>query len=112
MGMMSTFLGEKMVPSKRRARLFRTWGAGIGMLPVGGQAIWGNKTWAPDDTDEMQAKNLTFGYKSPSKKPLKIAPLHLEPPKELQARVLFLSGDFTLASGHISEKASRWLDMS
>lgn len=61
MGMMSTFLGEKMVPSKRRARLFRTWGAGIGMLPVGGQAIWGNQTWAPDDTDEMRAKNLTFG---------------------------------------------------
>ncbi len=61
MGMMSTFLGEKMVPSRRRARLFRSWGAGIGMLPVGGQAIWGNQTWAPDDTDEMHAKNLTFG---------------------------------------------------
>lgn len=61
MGMMSTFLGEKMVPSKRRARLFRTWGAGIGMLPVGGQAIWGNQSWAPDDTDEMHDKNLTFG---------------------------------------------------
>lgn len=61
MGMMSTFLGEKMVPAKRRAALFRTWGAGIGMLPVGGQAIWGNKTWAPDDTEEMKARNQSYG---------------------------------------------------
>ena len=61
MGFMSQFLGNKLVPATRRAALFRTWGAGIGMLPVGGPAIWGNKSWAPDDTDEMREKNETFG---------------------------------------------------
>jgi len=61
MGMMGTFLCEKLVPSKKRAALFRTWGAGIGMLPVGGSAIWGNESWAPDDTDELRAENRTYG---------------------------------------------------
>lgn len=61
MGLMSQFLGEKLVPARRRAAMFRTWGAGIGMLPVGGPAIWGNSSWAPDDTPEMAARNQTFG---------------------------------------------------
>lgn len=62
MGLISKFLGEKLVPARRRAALFRTWGAGIGMLPVGGDAVWGNISWAPDDTEEMRANNYTFGY--------------------------------------------------
>lgn len=47
-------------------KLFRTWGSGIGMLPSGGTAAWGNATWAPDDTPEMIARNLTYGCANPS----------------------------------------------
>jgi len=28
------------------------------MLPIGGNAVWGNSTWAPDDTP---GQNVTFG---------------------------------------------------
>ena len=43
-------------------KLFRTWGSGLGMLPIGGPAVWGNSTWAPDDTEEMKKNNQTYGY--------------------------------------------------
>lgn len=33
----------------------------MGMLPVGGPDIWGNTTWAPDDTPEMTKQNVSFG---------------------------------------------------
>ena len=42
-------------------KLFRTWGSGLGMLPIGGPAVWGNSTWAPDDTEEMKENNQTYG---------------------------------------------------
>ena len=50
-----------MMPRNERVRLFRTWGAGIGMLPSGGPAFWGNVTHAPDDTPEMQEQGVSYG---------------------------------------------------
>jgi len=49
------------MPRQARARLFRTWGSLLAMNPVGGPKIWGNGTWAPDDSPEMAASNLTYG---------------------------------------------------
>ena len=34
------------------------------MLPIGGEAIWGNSTWAPDDTPELIEFNHTHGFVS------------------------------------------------
>ena len=62
MGLVGDFLSDKFVPRDERVRLFRTWGSGLGMLPIGGTAAWGNATWAPDDTPEMTERNLTHGY--------------------------------------------------
>lgn len=32
------------------------------MLPVGGTAVWGNASWAPDDTPDMRAAGRTYGW--------------------------------------------------
>lgn len=61
MGLVGDFLSDKFVPRDERVRLFRTWGSGLGMLPIGGTAAWGNATWAPDDTPEMVERSLTYG---------------------------------------------------
>lgn len=50
------------MPQNARVKLFRTWGSGIGMLPAGGPRIWGNATWAPDDTPDMVKANVTYGW--------------------------------------------------
>ena len=57
----ATMMTDAAIPRNERVRLFRTWGAGVGMLPVGGPDIWGNTTWAPDDTEDMRDTNATYG---------------------------------------------------
>ncbi|KAK9822390.1 hypothetical protein WJX81_007759 [Elliptochloris bilobata] len=61
LGLIGAYLSDNFVPRNQRVKLFRTWGSGIGMLPAGGTAAWGNATWAPDDTPDMAARNLTYG---------------------------------------------------
>ncbi len=61
LGLIGAYLSDNFVPRNQRVRLFRTWGSGIGMLPAGGTAAWGNTSWAPDDTPQMAAHNLTYG---------------------------------------------------
>ena len=59
---MSAVMTERLMPRNTRANLFRSWGSLIGMLPVGGPNIWGNTTWAPDDSPAMAKRNETHGY--------------------------------------------------
>ena len=66
LGLIGAYLSDNFVPRNQRVKLFRTWGSGIGMLPSGGTAAWGNATWAPDDTPEMIARNITYGCLSRS----------------------------------------------
>ena len=61
LGLIGAFLSDSLVPRNVRVKLFRTWGSGLGMLPIGGPAVWGNTTWAPDDTEEMKKNNQTYG---------------------------------------------------
>ena len=61
LGLIGAYLSDNFVPRNQRVRLFRTWGSGIGMLPAGGTAAWGNASWAPDDTPQMAEHNLTYG---------------------------------------------------
>ena len=61
LGSLSGVMTERWMPRAIRAKLFRTWGSLIGMLPVGGPAIWGNATWAPDDTKVMKENPLSHG---------------------------------------------------
>ncbi|KAI9052391.1 hypothetical protein LZ554_003739 [Drepanopeziza brunnea f. sp. 'monogermtubi'] len=41
---------EKFLSREERAELFRAMPGISSMLPIGGDAVWGNMTWAPDDT--------------------------------------------------------------
>eukprot|EP00198_Chlamydomonas_reinhardtii_P010411 XP_001699748.1 lecithin:cholesterol acyltransferase [Chlamydomonas reinhardtii] len=61
LGALAGFLTSNMVPRAARTRVWRSWGASYAMLPVGGPGVWGNASWAPDDTPEMRANRRTFG---------------------------------------------------
>lgn len=47
----AAYLLEKFFSRRERAKLFRTWAGGASMLIKGGEDIWGNSTWAPDDEE-------------------------------------------------------------
>lgn len=49
---------EKFLSKDERAELFRAMPGISSMLPLGGDAVWGNATWAPDD---QPGQNGTFG---------------------------------------------------
>ena len=45
-----SYLLERFFSSQERAALFRTWAGSASLIIKGGDAIWGNSTFAPDDT--------------------------------------------------------------
>ncbi|KAE8270998.1 hypothetical protein A4X09_0g1314 [Tilletia walkeri] len=45
------YLLEKFFSRQERAKLFRSWAGSACMMIKGGETIWGNETWAPDDID-------------------------------------------------------------
>ena len=49
---------EKFLSREERAEIFRAMPGISSMLPIGGDAVWGNSTWAPDD---LPGQNVTFG---------------------------------------------------
>ncbi|KAF8866329.1 LACT-domain-containing protein [Acephala macrosclerotiorum] len=49
---------EKFLGRDERAEIFRAMPGISSMLPMGGNAVWGNSTWAPDDLPDQ---NVTFG---------------------------------------------------
>ncbi|KAH8819712.1 Lecithin:cholesterol acyltransferase [Xylogone sp. PMI_703] len=49
---------EKFLSRAERAELFRAMPGMSSMLPIGGEAVWGNSTWAPDD---LPGQNTSFG---------------------------------------------------
>ncbi|KAK5070529.1 phospholipid:diacylglycerol acyltransferase [Lithohypha guttulata] len=49
---------EKFLSKEDRAEIFRAMPGLSSMLPKGGEAVWGNATWAPDD---LYANNFTYG---------------------------------------------------
>lgn len=49
---------EKFLSRHERAEIFRAMPGISSMLPIGGNAVWGNNTWAPDDRPGQTA---TFG---------------------------------------------------
>ncbi|CAG8971371.1 hypothetical protein HYALB_00006920 [Hymenoscyphus albidus] len=49
---------EKFLSREERAELFRAMPGISSMLPIGGNAVWGNSTWAPDD---LPGQALSFG---------------------------------------------------
>lgn len=59
---MSSYLTANLVPRALRTRVVRSWGSSYAMVPVGGQRVWGNGTWAPDDSKEMVAAGRTYGW--------------------------------------------------
>lgn len=49
---------EKFLSREERAELFRAMPGISSMLPIGGNAVWGNATWAPDDAP---GQNVSYG---------------------------------------------------
>lgn len=49
---------EKFLSKEERAEIFRSMPGLSSMLPIGGEAVWGNLTWAPDD---LPGQNFSFG---------------------------------------------------
>lgn len=49
---------EQFLSRQERADIFRHMPGISAMLPIGGEAVWGNATWAPDD---KPGQNFTFG---------------------------------------------------
>ncbi|EON63912.1 phospholipid:diacylglycerol acyltransferase [Coniosporium apollinis CBS 100218] len=49
---------EKFLSRSERADIFRAMPGISSMLPIGGDAVWGNRTWAPDDTP---GQNVSYG---------------------------------------------------
>ncbi|KAG4304585.1 hypothetical protein PORY_001978 [Pneumocystis oryctolagi] len=52
---------ERFFSRTERAQLFRSLPGLASMLPKGENIIWGNMTWAPDDTRTPNMQNLSFG---------------------------------------------------
>ncbi|KAI9850625.1 MAG: hypothetical protein M1838_005339 [Thelocarpon superellum] len=51
---------ERFLSREERVELFRAMPGISSMLPKGGNAVWGNKTWAPDDRDGNAVSFGTF----------------------------------------------------
>ena len=51
---------EKFLSKAERAEIFRAMPGISSMLPLGGNAVWGNKTWAPDDQENQTVSFGTF----------------------------------------------------
>ena len=51
---------EKFLGKDERCEIFRTMPGASSLLPKGGNAVWGNKTWAPDDKPEQKVSYGTF----------------------------------------------------
>lgn len=49
---------EKFLSREERAEIFRAMPGISSMLPMGGNAVWGNATWAPDD---LPGQNVSYG---------------------------------------------------
>ena len=46
---------DKFLSRSERAEIFRAMPGISSMLPIGGESIWGNETWAPDDEPDQHA---------------------------------------------------------
>lgn len=49
---------ERFLSREERAELFRAMPGISSMLPIGGNTVWGNSTWAPDD---LPGQNVSYG---------------------------------------------------
>jgi phospholipid:diacylglycerol acyltransferase len=51
---------ERFLSRAERAEIFRAMPGMSSMLPIGGDAVWGNMTWAPDDLPDQPVSFGTF----------------------------------------------------
>ncbi|MEW5299264.1 MAG: hypothetical protein WDW36_002297 [Sanguina aurantia] len=62
LGALAGYMTDTFLSRQSRARLFRTWGSLMAMLPSGGPAVWGSpERGAADDDEHVKAGNRTFG---------------------------------------------------
>jgi phospholipid:diacylglycerol acyltransferase len=64
----AAYLLERFFSRRERAKLFRTWAGSASMLIKGGNAVWGNETWAPDDepdTPDGLSHGKLYSFKLP-----------------------------------------------
>ena len=51
---------EKFLSKQERAEIFRAMPGISSMLPIGGDTVWGNSTWAPDDKPDQEVSYGAF----------------------------------------------------
>jgi hypothetical protein len=61
MGQVTNMMAEFHFTRAQRLSLLKSWGGGMGMLPIGGARFWGTASWAPDDTQELRQAGKTYG---------------------------------------------------
>lgn len=61
-GGLGAYATDSVLPPRNRTSLFRSWGAMMSMLPVGGRAVWGDERGAPDDTRALREAGRTHGW--------------------------------------------------
>lgn len=58
---LAAYFTDTVMPRQARTKVWRSWGASMAMLPVGGPEVWGNSTWAPDDDEKIKSSGRTRG---------------------------------------------------
>lgn len=65
---------DQFLSKRERAELFRAMPGISSMMPKGGEAVWGNSTWAPDDLPGQRAHGFTLGNMVNFRQPPSLAP--------------------------------------
>lgn len=60
-GGLGSYATDSMLPPLNRTALFRSWPSMMSLLPVGGTAVWGSASGAPDDVPAILEAGRTYG---------------------------------------------------
>ncbi|TQS35072.1 hypothetical protein Golomagni_04518 [Golovinomyces magnicellulatus] len=63
---------EKFLSKVERAEIFRAMPGISSMLPMGGNAVWGNSTWAPDEPDQIFRYGQALKFRQPGSRNLTV----------------------------------------
>lgn len=107
----AAYLLEKFFSRKERARLFRTWAGSASMLIKGGNAVWGNHTWAPDDdADATESHGTFYAFRKPEGKSVHLgAGDAAESRQEGGQAIHHTSSHLSLQSNLSADDALTWL---
>lgn len=95
---------EKFLARHERADIFRAMPGISSMLPIGGDAVWGNATWAPDD---LPGQRTSFGQTLSFSPAAAAAAGHSETQQQHLARNMSLDQSLTYLFDHADPRYGR-----